>query len=245
MLAPCDADVTERALELMTSSLKQLLRPLYRVLQPLYAPLVNGLIKQRRQAAARRDCVQQVAQLVAADKPLKIIIGANTQRYADWVATDINCLDITQRDDWQQLCGTQKVQAILGEHVIEHLTEAQFRQFLRVVQPFLAPQANIRIAIPDGHHPDPDYIAHVRPGGIGPGADDHKLLYTHGLMANILESEGYAYRFLEHFDEAGTFHRVEWDDAHGHIARSQAHDARNTPDNPTAYTSLIVDFWRP
>ena len=40
--------------------------------------------------------------------------------------------------------------------------------------------------------------------------------------------------------ESGAFHRVDWDSRDGHVARSTRFDERNR-DNPTAYTSLIID----
>jgi len=44
---------------------------------------------------------------------------------------------------------------------------------------FLRIGGTLRIAVPDGCHPDPNYIEHVRPGGTGAGADDHQFLYTY------------------------------------------------------------------
>lgn len=48
---------------------------------------------------------------------------------------------------------------------------------------------------------------------------------------------------LEYFDEHGQFHAVDWDAADGMIRRSMRYDVRNTPAQPTVYTSLIVDLW--
>jgi len=46
----------------------------------------------------------------------------------------------------------------------------------------------LRVAVPDGFHPNPGYIERVKPGGTGPGAGDHKILYTYRTLSAILSS---------------------------------------------------------
>lgn len=117
----------------------------------------------------------------------------------------------------------------------------QFRLFVRTVRPFLSEQGFIRIAVPDGFHPDPSYIEYVRPGGSGCGAADHRVLYNHTTIAGILSEEHYDHKLLEYFDQGGQFHRSAWQEGDGFIERSADHDPRNSGENPLAYTSLIVD----
>ena len=131
---------------------------------------------------------------------------------------------------------------MLAEHVFEHLTTAQFGEFLEIAKPHLAQGGRIRIAVPDGHHPDSNYIARVRPGGSGEGAEDHKVLYTSEMIGALLSENGYQYQLLEHFDVTGRFHRIEWIADDGFINRSAAHDRRNAG-GQLIYTSLIVDCW--
>ena len=219
----------------MANIIKQLLRP-------IYAPL---LIRYRHQVQLKhqQDTIRtQVEQLLQSGQPLKIIIGAGITRFDGWVATDIPAFDILKHGHWAELFQPNSIDRMLAEHVFEHLTPHQFQDFLRIARIYLSDEGCIRVAIPDGYHPDSDYIEHVRPGGIGVGADDHKVLYTCDSMADILSAQGYDYQFLEYFDANGQFHRIDWQTEDGFIQRSSQYDKRNA-DGKLVYTSLIVDFW--
>ena len=87
----------------------------------------------------------------------------------------------------------------MAEHVFEHLTRAQMVAFLRIARNYLAPGGRVRIAVPDGYHPDPAYIERVRPGGSSDFADDHKMLYNSDLIGALLAEQGYDYELLEYF----------------------------------------------
>jgi predicted SAM-dependent methyltransferase len=102
----------------------------------------------------------------------------------------------------------------------------------------------LRIAVPDGFHPDPDYIEYVRPGGTGAGADDHKVLYNYKLLSEQLRRAGFEVTLLEYWDENGDFHFRPWSSRDGYISRSRDHDERNQ-NGTLAYTSLIVDAIKP
>lgn len=219
----------------MANIIKQLLRP-------IYAPI---LIRYRHQVQLKQqqDTIRtQVEQVLQSGHPLKIIIGAGITQFDGWVATDIPAFDILKHGHWAELFQPNSIDRMLAEHVFEHLTPHQFQDFLRIARIYLSDEGCIRVAIPDGYHPDPNYIEHVRPGGIGVGADDHKVLYTCDSMADILNAQGYDYQFLEYFDADGQFHRVDWQTKDGFIQRSSQYDKRNA-DGKLAYTSLIVDFW--
>jgi predicted SAM-dependent methyltransferase len=60
--------------------------------------------------------------------------------------------------------------------------------------------------VPDGLHPDPEYIEWARPGGSGSGALDHKVLYDYHSLEDVLQAAGFQVRRLEYFDEEGRFH---------------------------------------
>jgi len=107
---------------------------------------------------------------------------------------------------------------------------------------FLRPGGYLRIAVPDGNNPDRDYIDQVRPGGIGPGAADHKILYDHTLLSRTLRGAGFEVQLLEYFDADGHFLSVPWDPGAGMIHRSCRYDERNR-DGKLNYTSLIIDAW--
>lgn len=215
---------------------------LKRVLRPIYAPIV---IQYRHQKAFRQQqekIRQQVVTCYESDQPIKIVIGAGLTEFDGWIATDIPAFDILKHEHWAILFQPNTIYRMLAEHVFEHLTEAQFQDFLRVARSYLAKDGRIRIAIPDGNHPDPAYIERVRPNGTGEGAHDHKVLYTCDKITRLLDHEGYEYELVEYFDGGGQFHQIDWDNADGYIKRSAGNDHRNAK-NPLSYTSLIVDFW--
>jgi predicted SAM-dependent methyltransferase len=173
---------------------------------------------------------------------MKLVIGAASTRYDGWVMTDLPVLDALRAADWRRIFRRGSIDRILAEHVIEHWSADQFRLFLRLVRPFLSEQGFMRIAVPDGFHPDVAYINHVKPGGTGPGADDHKVLYDYVSMTRILSEQQYGFELLEYFDERHQFHRCPWDAGDGFIQRSVDHDDRNR-ERPLSYTSLILDTW--
>ena len=69
--------------------------------------------------------------------------------------------------------------AILAEHVWEHLDCFAAIVAAQNCFKYLKPGGYIRVAVPDGWHPDKDYIDYVKPGGWGAGSDDHHVLYTY------------------------------------------------------------------
>lgn len=220
----------------LNSNVKNFLRPFakpflpYLYKSPLWIPSYRIYLRLR--AAALR----------LSNQPLKVVIGAGPTHYPGWMLTDIPFLDATDAAQWKRIFSKGGIQRILAEHVFEHLTTEQFCQFLRAIRPLMAPDGFIRIAVPDGFHPDADYIEWVKPGGIGPSSDTHLLMYDYQLLTDLLRREKYQFCLLEYFDENGQFHKTDWDAEDGMINRSADHDRRNKA-RPLAYTSLIVDFW--
>jgi len=190
----------------------------------------------------RRRIRAEVRRFQQSGAAVKVIIGAGATRYSGWIATDLPAFDILKGGHWARLFPRRSIDRMLAEHVFEHLTAEQFAAFLGRARAYLKPSGRIRIAVPDGNHPDADYIARVRPGGSGPGAAEHKLLYTCAQMGALLRQSGYQYTLLEYFDAAGLFQRRPWEAQDGFIRRSAAHDRRNAA-GELRYTSLIVDCW--
>jgi predicted SAM-dependent methyltransferase len=174
--------------------------------------------------------------------PLRIVVGSGGVVQDGWTGTDKACLDLLDPDAWENFFGKQRIDAILAEHVWEHLTLDEAVVAAKTCLRFLKPGGYLRIAVPDGNHPDRDYIRHVRPGGSGPGADDHKVLYNYELLSRTLSEAGFAIKLLEYFDEEGRFVFNEWDASDGMINRSSRYDERNR-DGKLNYTSLIVDAY--
>jgi len=203
---------------------------------------LNTLRRELANRKSRYLLRQRVKRLRYEGKLVKLVIGSASKSYEGWLNTDLPILDALNPAQWNYIFPRGSLDRILAEHVIEHWTEHEFRLFLRIIQPFLSEQGFTRIAVPDGFHPDPSYIDWVKPGGIGIGADDHKVLYNHIAITGVLSEEGYDHNLLEYFDEAGQFHCSPWEISDGFVARSADYDHRNK-ENPLSYTSLIVDAW--
>jgi predicted SAM-dependent methyltransferase len=148
-------------------------------------------------------------------------------------------------NDWACYFSPNSVDAILAEHVWEHLTSDKDVTAARNCFKFLkAGEGYLRAAVPDGLHPNPDYVESVMPGGSGSGAKDHKVLYTYRTFPEIFDSVGFEVFLLEYFDELGDFHHVDWNPSDGVIQRSRDFDPRNV-NGKLNYTSIILDARKP
>ncbi len=177
------------------------------------------------------------------EPPDKVIIGSGGVKkewMQSWFSTDIYSLDICRQDHYPLHFQKNSVSCFFAEHVVEHLTEKAFRQFLTNARPYLEKNGVIRIGVPDGCFPNQAYIDAIKPGGSGDGADDHKMLYTCDKMVKCIQACGYAARLVEWWDDAGRFHQREMNPEYGLISRSRYHDPRNA-NGSIRYTSLIVD----
>lgn len=170
-----------------------------------------------------------------------IIAAAKEDSMEGWLKTQRTELDLLNLSTWYDMFYMDKLEAIMIEHVLEHLTQDEVLRALATCYIYLEEGGHVRIAVPDGYHPDPEYIEAVRPGGIGAGADDHKELYTYKTLPPLLEQVGFTVDLLEYWDEDGGFHYKRWDTDDGKIRRSKQFDWRNTSKNPLVYTSLIID----
>ena len=93
--------------------------------------------------------------------------GASGGSYKDWIATDKEMLDLLREDDWAYYFESKPLDAILAEHVWEHLDHRAALVAAQNCFTYLKPGGYIRIAMPDGLHPDKGYIDRVKPGGWG------------------------------------------------------------------------------
>jgi predicted SAM-dependent methyltransferase len=171
---------------------------------------------------------------------IKLVVGASKIKYPGWILTEIDFLNILRDEDWAYSFKTNSIDAILAEHVWEHLTRAEGLTGAKNCFKYLKPGGYLRIAVPDGNHPDKNYIDYVKPGGTGAGADDHKELYTFNTLKKMLEEAGFQVKPLEWFDDKGEFHFESWDPEDGMITRSSRFDERNAR-GELKYTSLIID----
>ena len=215
----------------MSELIKTLLRPSYRWAErQAMAPYrwVRGMVGRRRLARLPRG------------KPYRIVVGADGVYEPGWIPTDIQNLNLLKPEMWARYFDGNSLDRILAEHVWEHLTEAEGAAAARLCRAYLRPGGVLRVAVPDGLHPDPDYVRWVKPGERGLGPKGHKSLYTYATLRELFEGAGFTVELLEYFDEAGDFHAANWDPADGLIRRSRRFDPRNA-DGGLRFTSIVLD----
>jgi len=174
-------------------------------------------------------------------KKKKLNVGSGSVEFdKEWFSCDIDQLDITKRREWVKLLGNSKVTNIFAEHVWEHLSYEDTNLANKNCYIFLKKNGRLRIAVPDGYHPNKDYIDYVKPNGNGIGSDDHKILYNYNSLSQKLKEAGFKTELLEYWDETGKFHFQDWSNDGGKVNRSRRFDSRNI-NGKLNYTSLIID----
>jgi predicted SAM-dependent methyltransferase len=204
------------------------------------AKAAQNVEKAQRYVAECDQRRASLAQQIKNAQPLRVVVGASGVFQPGWVPTDIEDLNLLSEADWSRLFQPESLDAILAEHVWEHLSAEDGLVAAKFCHRYLKTGGYLRLAIPDGLHPDPAYIEHVRVGGSGPGADDHKVLHTWQTLSAMLTEAGFRTQMLEYWDESGTFQSTDWDPEAGMVHRSRRFDQRNA-DGTLRYTSLIVD----
>lgn len=177
-------------------------------------------------------------------KSKKIIIGSSDIYQDGWFASDYPEIDITSIAKCEKYWKKNSKTAFFAEHVWEHLDENEARKAAKCCFYFLHSNGRLRIAVPDGNHTDSAYIDYVKPGGIGSGADDHKILYNIDSLSEIFETIGFRVVPLEYWDSKGNFHKNEWSINWGKVLRSADLDSRNSLSKPLSYTSIIIDCFK-
>ena len=103
----------------------------------------------------------------------------------------------------------------------------------------------IRIAVPDGYNPSEEYIEHVRVGGRGDDAADHKQLFDQDSLKKYLMDAGLrSIEVVEGYDKDGFLTSNSWSSENGYIRRSRQNGDSVDWGFPDASTSLIVDAWK-
>jgi predicted SAM-dependent methyltransferase len=205
---------------------------------------VRRFIARIRKAINRQIGPRRFRRALARTGPRRIVIGSAGWFDRGWIPTDEHFLDLTKPATWLLHLPPNSVDALLAEHVWEHLTVEEARIACRTCFTYLKPGGYARIAVPDGYHPDPVYQGWVKVGGawIGQLSNDHKVLYTYETLVSLFELEGFRVELLEYFDATGTFHTRPWDVAQGKIRRSERFYNRKYD---VSDTSIIIDAFKP
>ena len=226
-------------------------------------------IRQVRHAAAksRRTYYRFFGQRwlkrkLAESESKRIVLGAWSKSDLGWIPTQQDFLDLTDPAQWSMYFEPNSVDAMLAEHVWEHITPEEGLAAAKTCYTYLKPEAALRIAVPDGLLPDPHYVDLVKADALNPtagkvpdaggNATNHKALYTYKTLKALFERAGFRVVLYEYFDEQGAFHCQDWDAKSGTITRSRRFDPRNkngrlasvypgTMDDYLAYSSLILD----
>jgi predicted SAM-dependent methyltransferase len=182
------------------------------------------------------------SRLRQAKAPIRIAIGASGRCDFGWIPTERSFLDLVKPADWARYFDPASVDAMLAEHVWEHLEPEDALFAAKVCYTYLKPGGYLRVAVPDGLHPSPEYIEWSRVGGKSPNqvANDHKVLYTYRTLRDLFQAAGFETHLYEYFNEAGTFVAEHWNPADGTVRRSRAFDKRNRYGG-LVYTSIIMD----
>lgn len=175
---------------------------------------------------------------------LKVVVGSSGIFQEGWIPSEAHILDLLQPKSWKTYFQEESLDAIIGEHVWEHLTMEQGLIAAKTCFQYLKKGGYARIAVPDGLHPDSEYIDYVKIGGHGAGADDHKVLYTYKTLSEVFEKAGFKVTALEYFDEQGIFQKKNWDTEQGYVKRTIRLDERNIDGKPV-YTSILIDAVKP
>jgi FkbM family methyltransferase len=194
---------------------------------------------------------------------LNIVVGAGDTEFDSWISTDYQMLDITRSDHWERLFSPNSIDRILAEHVIEHIEASNLPAVLRNARNYLKPGGHFRVAVPDANHPSSYVRDLTKPGGLEPGADDHRVFLDINAMITLSVVAGFRLLPIEWFDSEGHFHHRDWQDSDGIVSRSSRYYKgrfnnpseykkllESTTDNlqwqyetyNISYTSLIVDF---
>lgn len=206
-----------------------------KIVNPIYSPFKKKL--------QLNDFHKKLNVAKEKNQPLKIVIGSSSIFEKGWIPSEIHFLNLLDESTWHVFFDENEITYLLAEHVWEHLTEEEGIIAAKNCFKFLKKGGNLRVAVPDGYHKDADYIKYVKPGGIGAGADDHKVLYTYKTFSKIFEKAGFEVTLLEYFDENKEFQFNDWDVEKGYIHRSINNDKRNSDGNPN-YTSIIIDAYK-
>ncbi|MCA0970924.1 methyltransferase domain-containing protein [Halobacillus litoralis] len=174
----------------------------------------------------------------------RVVIGAGEHsNNPGWIETQESELNLLKKEDWNRRFDEGSIDAVLAEHVWEHLTYEEGREAARICYEHLKPGGYIRCAVPDGYFPDEAYQEGVQVGGPGPAdhpAASHKIVHTYKTLRAMFEEAGFHVRLLEYCREDGTFIYEEWDETDGFIYRSRRFDHRNQ-NGTLGFTSVIVD----
>jgi predicted SAM-dependent methyltransferase len=146
-----------------------------------------------RKAFRRRFGARAFSRRLAGCTAPHIVIGAGLKDVPEYIPTQIEYLNLLHQPDWERFFRPDSIAAILAEHVWEHLTTEEGSAAAATCFKYLMHGGYLRVAVPDGLHPSPEYQDWIRIGGASPmqGANDHKAVYTYRTLSQLFEHSGF------------------------------------------------------
>ena len=89
--------------------------------------MIGRLIRSARRRWGSYRGVRRLKRLAQKSTPVRIVLGASGIFDAGWIPTDIGTLDILNERHWIRSFAENSIDAILAEHVWEHLSLEQGR----------------------------------------------------------------------------------------------------------------------
>lgn len=178
---------------------------------------------------------------------MKLILGAGATVFDGWTATQIDELNLLHPEDFQSVLGAEKAEAMLAEHLWEHLSFEEGIRAARNCYAYLQPGGWLRAAVPDGSFRHSAFQSMIQISGPGPAdhpAASHKIVYDYRRFRAVFTAAGFKTELLEYCDENGDFHYRHWNDDDGHIGRSFRYDTRNSMAG-LGMVSIIIDAHKP
>ena len=182
-----------------------------------------------------RKGVNRLKSGIQHNRPLKIVIGASSIYQKGWVPTEEKFLDILEDSNWQKFFEPESIDAIMAEHVWEHISEEGGLLGAINAYKYLRKGGYMRIAVPDGLNPDQAYHDYITPPSLG-----HRVLYNYKNLTETFTKAGFKVKLLEYYDENHVFHYNHWSANDGLISRSLRFDKANQ-NNKTVISSVIID----
>ncbi|MDR0533622.1 MAG: hypothetical protein LBH01_06685 [Verrucomicrobiales bacterium] len=171
----------------------------------------------------------------------KIAIDNSSMLQPGWQSISSKEFDLSKQDDFLRCWQKNSLETILADDVWNNLTVGQANQAARNCFDFLKTGGTLRIAVPDGNHPDPAYLADVYLESRKAGRRQ-RVLYNYKSLVDCLKQAGFIVNLLEYWDENRVLCTFDWESDNGKIQRS-----KKSIDNskPFLNTSLIVDAIKP
>jgi predicted SAM-dependent methyltransferase len=178
---------------------------------------------------------------------MKLILGAGKTSFDGWVSTQETELNLLNRNDFVRQYKEGSIDAMLAEHVWEHMTEEDGIIAAKNCYAFIKCGGYLRCAVPDVNFKNAKYQQMVQVGGPGPidhPAFSHKIVFDYIRFKRVFEKAGFEVELLEYCDEDGIFHYRYWNENDGKIGRSFRFDTRNGIEE-LGMVSIIIDAKKP